>query len=193
MVGVMGWNVWYSCSKYKLLFDKSTGKMRVAREKMVDSLEIVEWPSVMLATLFSPAHQGQMTTQLEYRNWFRKTDNHYSRFTGYIWCMQLELYTCPFHALSLQHLNVTLVNCSRIQHHIRQIKSDIFQLQTGIQNLMTRLDLACTVKQHHILATPNALYELCKIYLPQNFAPCNSTLGWNWMTYTHLNLLLHQP
>jgi len=34
---------------------------------------------------------------------------------------------------------------------------------------VTRLDLACTGKQHCSLATPNTLYELRKIYLPQNF------------------------
>jgi len=36
---------------------------------------------------------------------------------------------------------------------------------------MTRLELACTGKQHCSLATPNTLHELRKIYLPQNFPP----------------------
>jgi hypothetical protein len=81
------------------------------------------------------------------------------------------------HECLKKKLNVTLVKCLRIQLHIRQIELDIFQLQTGIQNLMTRLDLACMVQQQWILVTANTLYEPYKIHLPQNFPPAISLLA----------------
>ena len=96
-------------------------------------------------------------------------DNHNSRFNGYTEIC--NWYCTHVHAISFQHLNVNLVICLRIQPRIRQTKLDIFQVQTGVQTLMTSLELACMGKQHCSLATPNTLYELHKIYLPQNFPP----------------------
>lgn len=90
------------------------------------------------------------------------------------------------HALSLQYLNVTLVNRSQIQPHIRQIKSAIFQPQTGVQNLMTRLDLGIIGKQPFSLVTPKTSFELSKIYLSHISPTWNFTLAETGMTYMHL-------
>lgn len=98
------------------------------------------------------------------------------------------------HAVSLQHLAVTLFDCSRIQPYIRQTKLAIFQLQTDTQNLMTGLDLAFTGKKHLDLLTAKTLFELPEMYLSQNFHPGISLLAENGNCCTSLTWKgWHQP
>jgi hypothetical protein len=65
-------------------------------------------------------------------------------------------------ALSLQVLNETLLNRSRIQSYIRQTELAIIQLRNYVQNLITSLEIAFTGKLPISLVNPGMLSEILK-------------------------------
>lgn len=144
---------------------------------MADTSEIVEWPSDDDECTGQPSTSGTAMS----RAWVQDLILGHWQVTirDLLGVTNLATGTVhsSVHAVSLQHLTVTLFNCSRIQPYIRQTKMAIFQLQTDTQNLMTGLDLAFTGKKHLDLLTAKTLFEL---------PPWHFTSGWKWK-------LLHQP
>jgi hypothetical protein len=93
-------------------------------------------------------------------------------------------------AVSLEVLNETMTNSSRIQSHIRQIEVTIMQLQNDLQNLVTSLEIAFTGKLPISLVNPEFLSEILKSIITK-LPPENSLLAG---TETNpMNMLRRQP